>query len=270
MKERILGLIAGNGKFPLLVAQNARNDGIEKIIAVAFYGDTDKELENLVDEIVWIKVGELGKLIKTFTRNSVSQALMAGQLTPTVMFKNMRFDWRMIRLMTRLKNRKADTIFGAIADELEHEGIHLLDSTMFLNSNLPEAGLLTKRKLSRHEEEDIEFGYSIAKEIGRLDIGQTVVVKNKAVVAVEGIDGTDATIRRGGELGKKDVVVVKVSKPNQDMRFDVPVIGMKTIQTMIAAKARVLAIEAKKTLLLEKEEIIHEANKSKISIVVVE
>lgn len=268
--ERKLGLIAGNGKFPLLVAENARNEGIEKIIVVAFHGDTEKEIENLADEVVWIRVGELGKLIKTFTKAGVTQALMAGQLTPTVMFKNLRFDWRMIKLMARLKNRKADTIFGAIADELEKEGIHLLDSTLFLNSHLPETGLLTQRKLSKQEEEDVEFGRGIAKEIGRLDIGQTVVVKNKAVIAVEGIDGTDATIRRGGQLGKKDVVVVKVSKPNQDMRFDVPVVGLKTIEAMKEVKARVLAIEAKKTLLLEKEELVFEANKSKISIVVFE
>ncbi len=268
--ERKLGLIAGNGKFPLLVAQNARNEGIEKIIAVAFYDDTEKEIEKLVDEVVWIRVGELGKLIKTFTRAGVTQALMAGQLTPTVMFKNLRFDWRMIRLITRLKNRKADTVFGAIADELQKEGIHLIDSTLFLTSHLPEPGLLTKRKLSKQEEEDVEFGRGIAKEIARLDIGQTVVVKNKAVIAVEGIDGTDATIRRGGELGKKEVVVVKVAKPNQDMRFDVPVIGLRTIETMAGANASVLAIEAKKTLLLEKEEIIYQANKAKISIVVFE
>ncbi len=270
MKERLLGLIAGNGKFPLLVAENARHAGVERIVAVAFHDDTSKEIEDLVDEVVWIRVGELGKLIKTFTRAGVTQALMAGQLTPTVMFKNLRFDWRMVKLMARLKNRKADTIFGAIADELQKEGVSLLDSTIFLSDHLPEPGLLTKRKLTNQEEEDVEFGRGIAKEIGRLDIGQTVVVKNKAVIAVEGIDGTDATIARGGELGKKDVIVVKVFKPNQDMRFDVPVVGMRTIETMIEAKARVLAIEAKKTLLLEKEEIIYEANKAKISIVAFE
>lgn len=266
--ERTLGLIAGNGKFPLLVAENAKYDGIDKIVAVAFYGDTCKELESIVDEMTWLKVGELGKLIKVFRQAGVHQALMAGQLTPTVMFRNLRFDWRMIKLMTRLKNRKADTIFGAIANELEKEGIHLLDSTLFLNSHLPASGLLTRRKLSKKEEENVEFGRGIAKEIARLDIGQTVVVKNKAVLAVEGLDGTDATIRRGGELGKRDVVVVKVAKPNQDMRFDVPVIGIKTIETMIQSKAKVLAIEAKRTLLLEKEEIIAAANKAKISIVV--
>jgi len=265
--ERKLGLIAGNGKFPMLVAENAKYDGIDKIVTVAFVGDTSKELESLVDEMTWIKVGELGKLIKVFRQAGVKQVLMAGQLTPTVMFRNLRFDWRMIKLMARLKNRKADTIFGAIADELEKEGIHLLDSTLFLNSHLPGAGLLTKRKVSKKEQEDIDFGRHIAKEISRLDIGQTVVVKNKAVLAVEGLDGTDATIRRGGELGSGFVTVVKVAKPNQDMRFDVPVVGLKTIETLIETKARVLAVEAKKTLFLEKEEIIAAANKAKISIV---
>jgi len=265
--ERILGLIAGNGKFPLLVAENARNEGIDKIVAVAFYGDTSEEINQLADEVTWIYAGELGKLIKAFRGSGVKQALMAGQLTPTVMFKKLRFDWRMIKLFTRLKNRKANTIFGAIADELEGEGVHLINSTLFLNSHLPDAGLLTKRKLSKREEEDVAFGTSIAKEIGRLDIGQTVVVKSKAVIAVEGIDGTDATIRRGGELVRKDVVVIKTAKPNQDMRFDVPVVGLRTIETMIQAKAKVLAVEAKKTLFLEKDEIIGAANRAKISIV---
>lgn len=265
-----LGLIAGNGKFPLLVAENAKKDGVKKVVAVAFYGDTSKELAALVDEITWIHVGELGKLIKTFRRAGVTEALMAGQITPTVMFRTLRFDWRLLTLVTRLKNRKADTIFGAIANELAKEGIHLVDSTRFLNSHLPPAGILGRRRLSRKEREDVEFGRGIAKEIARLDIGQTVVVKNKAVLAVEGLDGTDETIRRGGALGKRDVIVVKVAKPNQDMRFDVPVIGLRTIEAMIQAKAKVLAVEAKKTLFLEKEETIQAADAAKMSIVAFE
>lgn len=264
-----LGLIAGNGKFPLLVAENAKKDGVKKVVAVAFHGDTSQDLEPLVDEIHWIQVGELGKLIKIFRRAGVEQALMAGQLTPTVMFRTLRFDWRMLSLVTRLKNRKADTIFGEIAGELDKEGIHLLDSTLFLNSHLPSEGLLTRRRLSRKEREDVEFGRGIAKEIARLDIGQTVVVKNKAVLAVEGLDGTDSTIRRGGVLGKRDVVVVKVAKPNQDMRFDVPVVGLRTIESMIQSKARVLAVEAGKTLFLEKEETIAAADQAKITIVAI-
>lgn len=265
-----LGLIAGNGKFPLLVAENAKKDGVKKIVAVAFHGDTSRELEPLVDEIHWIHVGELGKLIRTFRRAGVTQALMAGQITPTMMFRTLRFDWRLLTLVTRLKNRKADTIFGAIANELAREGIELLDSTLFLNSHLPSTGVLTRRRLTRKEKEDVEFGRGIAKEIARLDIGQTVVVKNKAVLAVEGLDGTDATIRRGGRLGKRDVVVVKVAKPHQDMRFDVPVVGLRTIQAMIQARAKVLAVEAKKTLFLEKEETIAAADAGRITIVAVE
>lgn len=264
-----VGLIAGNGNFPLLFIEEAKKAGVKEVIVVAFKKETKPEIEELADKVLWIKVGELNKLIKFFKNNGVTKAAMAGQITPTALFSKLKLDLRMIKLLASLKNKKADTIFGGIADELEKDGIILDDSTRYLKSIMPAPGLINKVKPNKMQLEDIDFGLTIAKEIGRLDIGQTVVVKEKAILAVEGFEGTNECIKRGGMLGKKNVVVVKTSKPDQDMRFDVPVVGEQTLKAAIEAKASVIAFEAEKTLLLDKEIIIKLANKNKISLIAV-
>lgn len=265
-----VGLIAGNGNFPLLFATEAKKAGVNEVIAVAFKKETKPEIEDVCDKVLWIKVGELNKLINFFKNNGAKTAVMAGQITPTSLFSKLKLDLRMIKLLASLKNKKADTIFGGIADELKKDGILLDDSTRYLKSIMPPPGLINKVKPSKENLEDIDFGLTIAKEIGRLDIGQTVVVKDKAILAVEGFEGTNACILRGGELGKKNVVVVKTAKPNQDMRFDVPVVGELTLKAAIEAKAKVVAFESYKTLLLDREEVIKLANKNKISLISVE
>lgn len=269
VQEKV-GLIAGNGNFPLLFAKEAKKAGVKEVIAVAFKKETKPEIEDLCDKVLWIKVGELNKLINFFKNNGAMTAVMAGQITPTSLFSKLKLDLRMIKLLASLKNKKADTIFGGIADEMAKDNIILDDSTRYLKSIMPKPGLINKVKPNKEQLADIEFGLTIAKEIGRLDIGQTVVVKEKAILAVEGFEGTNACILRGGELGKKNVVVVKTSKPNQDMRFDVPVIGEETLKHAAQAKASVVAFEAHKTLLLDKEKIIKIANKNKISLIAVE
>lgn len=262
-----LGIIAGWGELPFLIARGARTAGVSYIAAIGFQGHTDPKLEECVDELSWIGVGQLNKLISIFKKANVAHAVMAGKLRHTIIFSNIKFDLRMLALVARLKNRKADTILRAIAEEIERDGIRLLDSTMFLKEALPLKGLLTRTPPSREIAEDTEFGAAVAKEIARLDIGQTVVVKDKAVLAVEAFEGTDETILRGGKLGKSGAVVVKVSKPNQDMRFDVPVIGIDTVKILKEAKISCLAIEAGKTIILDKEQVLKEADRAKIAII---
>lgn len=264
-----LGLIAGNGQFPLLLARSFKKNHRHRITAVGFKGDTLPELKSLVDEFHWVGVGQLGRLIKLFTRSGVTKAVMAGQITPTRMFKKARFDLKGIALYTGLKDKKADTIFTAVADQMKKEGITLLDSTAFLKDHLPKKGLLARTKPTPEQVKDIQFGQKIAREMSRLDVGQTVVVKDRAIVAVEALEGTDQTIRRGGKLTRSGAVVVKLAKPSQDMRFDVPVIGPSTIKTMIEAKAAVLAIEAGKTLIIDKARVVKTADRHKIALIAI-
>ncbi len=261
-----LGLIAGNGKFPLLLASSCKKTHGVRIEAVGFRGETSPELEKQVDNLVWVGVGQLGKIINLFKKAGVSQAVMAGQIRPTRMFEKVKFDLRGLKLLSRLGNRKADSIFSAVADEMNKEGIRLLDSTTFLGEYLAKEGVLTRRQPSRQELEDVEFGVQIAKEIGRLDVGQTVVVKDKAILAVEALEGTDETIRRGGRLAGGETVVVKTAKPSQDMRFDVPVVGLQTIRTLKDSGGGVLAIEAHKTLILDQNEVVPLADRNGICI----
>ena len=261
-----LGIIAGNGVYPRLLADAARRAGVKRIVATAFTGETDERLAGQVDEIHWMRVGQLGKLIASFRAAGVNGAIMAGQIAPTNLF-DLRPDWKTLLLLARLKRRNAESIFAAIGDELGRAGITLLPATSFLEDCLAPVGLVAGRKPSRREEEDVAFGFEIAREISRLDIGQTVIVKNGTVLAVEGFDGTNETIKRGGALGGKDAIMVKVAKPNQDMRFDVPVIGVATIGVATEAHLRIIAIEAGRTLLLEKEATIELATRSNISIV---
>jgi UDP-2,3-diacylglucosamine hydrolase len=261
-----LGIIAGNGVYPRLLADAARRAGVKRIVAGAFTDETDQRLTEKVDEVQWMRVGQLGKLISFFRNAGVSNAIMAGQIAPKNLFE-LRPDWKTLLLLARLKRRNAESIFAAIGDELGRAGITLLPATSFLEDCLAPAGLIVGRKLSRREEEDVMFGFEIAREVSRLDIGQTVLVKNGTVLAVEGFEGTNEAIKRGGALGGKNVIMIKVAKPTQDMRFDVPVIGVATIAVATEAHLRVIAIEAARTLLLEKDAVIAAAESANISIV---
>ena len=261
-----LGIIAGNGVYPRLLANSARKAGVRKIIAAAFTDETDPALAQLVDLIEWMRVGQLSRLLKFFRDQNIHHAIMAGQIAPKNLF-DLHPDWKALLVLAKLKQRNAETIFAAIADELAKVDVDLLPATTFLEDSLASAGLIAGPKLSGREEEDVDFGWQIAKEIARLDIGQTVIVKNGTIVAVEALEGTNDVIKRGGTLARKGAVIVKVAKPNQDMRFDVPVIGIETIRTAVEVKVRVIAIEAGKTLLLQKDAIVDLAAREKISIV---
>ena len=262
----ILGIIAGNGVYPRLLADAARKAGVEKIIAAAFTNETDPVLAQHVDLIEWMRIGQLNRLLKFFNEHKVHYAVMAGQIAPKNLF-DLRPDLKALLLLGKLKQRNAESIFAAIADELARIDVDLLPATTFLEDSLASPGLIAGAKLSRREEEDVDLGWKMAKEIARLDIGQTVVVKNGTVVAVEAFEGTNDAIRRGGTLAGEDAVMVKVAKPNQDMRFDVPVMGVETIRVAAEAKLRVIAVEAGKTLLLERDAITKLADRSKISII---
>jgi len=262
----ILGIIAGNGIYPRLLADSARKVGVRKIIAAAFTDETDPALAQHVDLIEWMRVGQLGRLLKFFRDQNIHHAIMAGQIAPTNLF-DLRPDWKALLLLARVKQRNAESIFTAIADELAKVDVDLLSATSFLEDSIASAGLIAGPKLSHREEEDVDFGWKIATEIARFDIGQTVIVKNGTVLAVEAFEGTNDAIKRGGALARKGAVMIKVPKPNQDMRFDVPVIGIETIRVAAAVKLRVIAVEAGRTLLLERDAIIDLANRSNISIV---
>ena len=263
--ERI-GLIAGNGRFPIIFADNARKLGYH-VSAVAHEGETEPELAAHVDRIHWIKIGQLNKLIKAFKEDGVHQAVMLGGIKKTHVFTTLRPDFRTLAMATRLALWKDDDILREFAKELEREGIAICESTFGLEGILVEEGTLTARTPSGKEWEDIRYGWEVAHEIGRLDIGQCVVIKDRVVVAVEAVEGTDEAIKRGGELVKEGAVVVKRSKPQQDLRFDLPAVGPRTIEVMASVKASVLAIEAGRTILLDREIMLEKARSARIAIV---
>ena len=263
---RTIGLIAGNGSFPLEFAKAAKAKGLA-VVAVAHEGETLPELEQWADTVVWIKVGQLGKLIKAFKDRGVTDVLMAGGITKTRLFSGALPDLRGAALLARMVAKKDDSILRAVAEELESDGIVVRESTLFLDNLLAPAGVLTKRKPSKDELKDIAYGWQLAKEIGRLDIGQTVVVKDLAVLAVEAIEGTDEAIRRGGRLCREGAVVVKICKPQQDLRFDLPATGLRTIETMREVRAACLAIEAGRTIIIERDAVLAAANAAGIAIV---
>jgi DUF1009 family protein len=223
----------------------------------------------LADSIEWIGVGQLGRLIRFFRNEGVGQVIMAGQVRHVQIFKLSALpDLRMARMLARLKRRNTDALIGAIADELESEGIRLIDSTTYLQPLLARSGVLTRRAPGKQELADMEYGHEVALELARLDLGQTIVVKNQAVVALEAMEGTDATIRRASELVKgRPLTVIKVAKPNQDMRFDVPVIGLQTIETLHACNVTAISITADKTLIFDREETLAAANRHRIAII---
>lgn len=267
MKKRALGLIAGNGKFPLLFAQKARKQNYT-VTAAAIKGDTSFLLPLFVDKCAWFKVGELKKLFRYFKESGVSQVMMAGQVNPHNLFdQDVAFDDEFSSLFQALKDRKADTIFTAVADRLKEHGLELVDSTFLLKEYLAPKGTLTSRGPSLGELDDLAFGGAIAKEMGGIDVGQTVVVKDKAIVAIEAMEGTDRTILRGGKIAQDGAVVVKMSKPGQDLRFDVPVIGPRTVKAMVKSKAKCLGIESGKTLIIDRDRCVKIANQSGICIV---
>jgi UDP-2,3-diacylglucosamine hydrolase len=265
-----IGIIAGNRSLPLEFARLARAAGVKRIVVAAAEGETDPALAQLVDDLVWLKVGQLGKLIAVFTDRKVKQCVMLGQIAPKNLF-DLRPDLRAMGLLLRLKEKNAHTIFGAIADELKKDGVDLIEATPWLAPLMPQTGFQIGPKLSAEQRNDVEFGFKIAKETARLEIGQLVVVKNGAVLAVEGFEGTDKCLARGGELAGKDggAVAVKVAKVNHDMRFDVPCLGAQTLETCAAAKISVFAIESGKSLLLEREACEELARKNRIAVITV-
>jgi UDP-2,3-diacylglucosamine hydrolase len=262
-----IGLIAGSRSLPLDFARLARAAGVKRIVATAVEGETDPALAGLVDDIVWLKVGQLGKMISAFTDRGVKQCVMAGQVAPKNLF-DLRPDLRAMGILFRLKEKNAHTIFGAIADELKKDGVELIEATPWLAPLMPGKDFHLGAKLSAEQKSDMEFGFKIAKETSRLEIGQLVVVKNGAVLAVEGFEGTDKCLARGGELAGKDggAVAVKVAKPDHDMRFDIPCIGPQTLETCVAAGVAVLALESGRTLLLEREACETLAKKNRLSL----
>lgn len=262
-----IGLIAGNGRFPLYFADSARKQGYQ-VVAVAIREETSPELAELVEGIHWFHVGQLQAMIDTFVEAGVKQLVMAGKITKTRMFNQLQPDARLRAVFEKTPIRNDDALLKALAGEFISAGIHVCDSTTFLSALLPEKGTLTRRQPTAEEWLDINYGYDIAKKIADLDIGQTVVVKNRAILAVEAIEGTDEAILRGGRLGCGEVIVVKVSRPKQDMRFDIPVVGLDTIRSLSHVRARCLAIEEKKTLLLDREAFIGAAESIGTAVVV--
>ncbi|KPK41493.1 MAG: hypothetical protein AMJ78_05365 [Omnitrophica WOR_2 bacterium SM23_29] len=262
-----IGLIAGKSEYPILFAKAAKAKGF-KIVAVAIEGETKEELKSFVDKLYWIKLGSLKELLGIFENEGIKKAVMAGGITKSRLFKEpLKLDDEMKAILNKALDKKDETLLRVISSKLNSAGVELLDSTLFLEELLAKEGVPTKTKPSPSEEEDIRFGFAIAKEVASLDIGLSIVVKDKAVIAVEGIEGTDAMIIRGGELIDAGTTVIKVARPNQDMRFDIPVVGPRTIRSMIKAKATCLAIEADKTLIIDKTETISLAEGHGISII---
>jgi len=260
------GLIAGNGRFPFLVLEGARSQGIEMAV-IALKEEASPELEKIAKRLHWVSLGELSKAIELMQSEGVKRAVMAGQVKHNKIFSSIRPDWKLAKLLFSLPRKNTDSLIGAVAKVLEEEGIQLVDSTMFLKPLLPEAGVLTRRAPSAQEAADMEYGLGIARHIAAKDIGQTVVVADSACVAVEAMEGTDETIARAARFANgRPLVVVKVSKPRQDMRFDVPVVGLPTVESMKLAGATALAIDANRTLLFDREKLIAMADAAGIAI----
>jgi DUF1009 family protein len=263
-----IGIIAGRGAYPLMLAESARQQGVQRLVAIAFRKETRPEIEALVDEVHWIRLGQYGHMLNELEQSGVKHAVMAGQITPTHLFR-VRFDAKLIALLKKLRTRNAETIFGAVAADMQEIGVELTAASLFMETHMPEAGLLSRRAPTESEAADIELGFKIAKTTSALDIGQTVVVREGTVLAVEAFEGTDDTIRRAGRLSKSGSVVVKVAKPGHDMRFDIPVIGLHTMKVLRKAKASALALEAGRAIILEREQVIEQANAMGLCLTVV-
>lgn len=258
-------MIAGSGRYPTLIIEEARRAGVGKISVAAFEGETPEETVAAADDVHWMRVGQLGRLLEAGKKSGAGHTMMAGQLAPNNLF-NLRPDLKALVLLAKLKRRNAETLFGEVASQLENAGLEVISAITFLDNHLAPKGHIAGPKLKAREIEDLEFGFEIAKTTSRLDIGQTVVVKQGTVLAVEAFEGTNECIRRGGQLGKEKALMVKVTKPDQDMRFDVPVIGEATIATAAGAKLRGIGLEAGRTLLLDKPKVCEAAEKAGITL----
>jgi hypothetical protein len=263
-----IGLIAGSGQFPIIFSKKAVADGFS-VYAAAFINEAEEVLIEHVEAIEWMHLGQIKRLIGFFKKNGVKEAVMLGAIKKTKMFSDIRPDIKAISLLTRMKSTHDDGLLTAFAELLEKEGIIIKSSTFLLPDLIADEGCWTKRKPTRAEKADIDLGWHIAKEIGRLDVGQCVVVRDGTVLAVEAIDGTDATIKRGGSIGKGEAVMVKVCKPNQDTRFDMPAVGVETIKTMHESGVKLLAIEARKAVVFDREEMVMLADRFDISVVAI-
>jgi len=260
------GLIAGNGRFPFLVLEGARSQGIEMAV-IALREEAAPELETVAKRLHWVSLGELSKAISLMHQEGVNRAVMAGQVKHNKIFSAIRPDWKLAKLLFSLPRKNTDSLIGAVAKVFEEEGIQLVDSTLFLKPLLPQPGLLTRRAPDARESADLEYGLGVARHIAAMDIGQTVAVSDRACVAVEAMEGTDETIARAARYAEgKPFVVVKVSKPKQDMRFDVPVVGMPTVEAMKQAGATALSIDAERTLLFDREKLLELADAAEITI----
>ncbi len=264
--DKAVGIVSGGGQFPILCARSAVRRGYE-VFAVCHKGETAKELEKYCSMVKWIHIGQLGKLIGFFKENNVGMVFFAGTIRKTRLFVDVRPDVRALGLWRKMKGHLDDSILRQVASELEKEAIDVISPTVFLDDLILPSGVLTRKRPSKEQMTDIQFGLEIAKKIGGLDIGQCVVVKDKVVVAVEAIEGTDETIRRGGRLARDGAIVVKVCKPNQDRRFDLPSIGIRTIETMIESGAAVLAAEAGLSLFFDREKSLRLADSAGISVI---
>lgn len=261
-----IGIIAGGGQFPLLFAQAVRRHGL-KVYAAAHEGETDETLADQVDALQWVRLGQLGKIIDFFKKEGVTKTVFIGSITKTNIFRDVRPDLKGLGLWNKIDIKQDDSILRAIADRLAKDGIEVVASTNYVPELLFPQGILTRKKLTKEQKNDIVFGWKIARAMGGLDIGQCVVVRNQTVLAVEAIEGTDAAIRRGGTLGKEKAVVVKLKKPNQDLRFDLPAVGEKTIVSMLEVKAAVLAVEAGYALFFDRESVIRAADAAGLVVV---
>lgn len=264
--EKRIGLVAGSGKFPLIVAQAARKKGI-KVFAIAIKEEANPLLNKHSDKILWLSIGELNKIVNAFAKENIRDVFMAGKIKKTLMFSNIKFDPTLKRLLNTLEIRNDNSLLLAFVSELKKQGIYVRNSLEYIPDLLADSGVLNNIKPDESTLEDIRFGFKMAKHIAGLDIGQTVVVKHKAILAVEAIEGTDRAILRGGELGKGNIVVAKVAKPNQDLRFDVPVVGMETLKTLKKVNAQAIVLETNKTIILDKHEFLKETQLSGISVI---
>lgn len=260
------GLIAGNGQFPFLVIDGAKRAEAE-LSVIAIKEETDPRIDQNAENVLWVNIGQLGKMISFFKSNGVEKVIMAGQVKHVQIFSGALPDARMLKMLWNLPKRNTNSLIGGVAGEMAKDGIELIDSTHFIKDQLAENGVLTKRKPTDVEQENIEYGLKVANEIARLDLGQTIIVRAKACVAIEAMEGTDATIKRAGEIANGKLSVIKVAKPDQDMRFDVPVIGVPTVETMIAAGATCMSVTSGKTLIFDREDMLALANRNKIAIV---
>ncbi len=268
-QQRRIGLIAGNGRFPILWAKAARSKGIT-VVAFAIRGNTDRKIRKYVDRLHWFNVREFSYLLDVLRKENLKEMVMAGQINPFSLFDpRILLDVEIQSLLKQLEDRRANTVFTAIIQRIEQEGVKFIPSVSFMDEYIPRVGVLGRYPLSEDEWQDVYFGRGIAQKVGELDIGQTVVVKDKTILAVEAFEGTNRCIARGGMLAK-GVVVVKMSKPNQDLRFDVPVVGLKTIMTLVSVGASVLAVEAGKTIVLDKERVIRACDRFGIKFVSVQ